>query len=89
MRFYDIKDINHPIVVHINTQKGKGYKIAEENKENWHWCMPFDVETGKTKVTFEGENYEDLTADYLLDKMKKDSKVVTREFDTCINSKLI
>lgn len=75
--FYDIKDINHPIVVHINTQKGKGYQIAEENKENWHWCMPFDIETGKPKVTFEGENYGDLTADYLLYKMKKDSKVVT------------
>lgn len=74
--FYDIKDINHPIVVHINTQKGKGYQIAEENKENWHWCMPFDIETGKSKVTFEGENYGDLTADYLLYKMKKDSKVV-------------
>ena len=74
--FYDIKDINHPIVVHINTQKGKGYKIAEENKENWHWCMPFDIETGKPKVTFEGENYGDLTADYLLYMMKKDSKVV-------------
>lgn len=74
--FYDIKDINHPIVVHINTQKGKGYRIAEENKENWHWCMPFDIETGKPKVTFEGENYGDLTADYLLYKMKKDSKVV-------------
>lgn len=74
--FYDIKDINHPIVVHINTQKGKGYQIAEENKENWHWCMPFDMETGKPKVTFEGENYGDLTADYLLYKMKKDSKVV-------------
>lgn len=74
--FYDKKDINHPIVVHINTQKGKGYQIAEENKENWHWCMPFDIETGKPKVTFEGENYGDLTADYLLYKMKKDSKVV-------------
>ncbi len=74
--FYDIKDINHPIVVHINTQKGKGYQIAEENKENWHWCMPFDIETGKPKVTFKGENYGDLTADYLLYKMKKDSKVV-------------
>lgn len=74
--FYDIKDINHPIVVHINTQKGKGYQIAEENKENWHWCMPFDIETGNPKVTFEGENYGDLTADYLLYKMKKDSKVV-------------
>lgn len=75
--FYDIKDIDHPIVVHINTQKGKGYQIAEENKENWHWCMPFDVETGKPKVTFKGEDYGNLTADYLLDKMKKDSKVVT------------
>ena len=75
--FYDVKDIDHPIVVHINTQKGKGYKIAEEDKENWHWCMPFDVETGKPKVTFEGEDYGNLTADYLLDKMKKDSKVVT------------
>lgn len=74
--FYDIKDINHPIVVHINTQKGKGYQIAEENKEIWHWCMPFDIETGKPKVIFEGENYGDLTADYLLDKMKKDAKVV-------------
>lgn len=39
--------------------------------------MPFDVETGKPKVTFEGEDYGNLTADYLLDKMKKDSKVVT------------
>ena len=75
--FYDIKDIDHPIVVHINTQKGKGYQIAEENKENWHWCMPFDVETGRPKVTFEGEDYGNLTADYLLDKMKKDSKIVT------------
>lgn len=75
--FYDIKDIDHPIVVHINTQKGKGYQIAEENKENWHWCMPFDVETGRPKVTFKGEDYGNLTADYLLDKMKKDSKVVT------------
>lgn len=74
--FYDIKDIDHPIVVHINTQKGKGYQIAEENKENWHWCMPFDIETGKPKVTFEGEDYGDLTADYLLNKMKKDPKVV-------------
>ena len=45
--FEKVKDIDHPIVVHINTLKGKGYKIAEENKEMWHWCMPFDKETGK------------------------------------------
>lgn len=75
--FKKVKDIDHPIVVHINTQKGKGYKIAEEHKENWHWCMPFDIETGKSKINFDGEDYGTLTADYLLEKMKKDKKVVT------------
>ena len=74
--FSKIKDIDHPIVVHINTQKGKGYKLAEENKENWHWTMPFDIETGKSKFTFDGEDYGDLTGKYLLEKMKKDPKVV-------------
>ena len=74
--FENVKDINHPIVVHINTQKGKGYKIAEENKEPWHWTMPFDIETGKTKFNFSGEDYGTLTANYLLEKMKKDEKVV-------------
>ena len=74
--FSKVKDIDHPIVVHINTQKGKGYKLAEENKENWHWTMPFDIETGKSKFTFDGEDYGDLTGKYLLEKMKKDPKVV-------------
>ena len=74
--FKKVKDINHPIVVHLNTQKGKGYKIAEENKENWHWCMPFDIETGKTTFNFTGEDYGTLTANYLLEKMKKDKSVV-------------
>ena len=74
--FKKIKDIDHPIVVHINTMKGKGYKFAEDDKENWHWTMPFDIETGKVKMTFDGENYGDLTGKYLLDKMKNDKKVV-------------
>lgn len=75
--FREVKDIAHPIVVHINTQKGKGYKLAEQNKEDWHWCMPFDVETGKPTGTFEGENYETITCDYLMEKMKNDAKVTT------------
>ena len=74
--FKKVKDIDHPIVVHINTEKGKGYKFAEENKENWHWTMPFDIETGKPTVSFDGEDYGDLTAKFLLNKMKKDEKVV-------------
>lgn len=75
--FKSVKDIDHPIVVHINTQKGKGYKFAEENKEDWHWCMPFDIETGKSTLNFSGEDYGTLTADFLLKKMKNDPTVVT------------
>ncbi len=75
--FERVKDIDHPIVVHMNTLKGKGYKIAEENKENWHWCMPFDKETGRYKESSDGESYASLTCDYMMEKMKKDRSVVT------------
>ncbi len=71
----EVKDIDHPVVVHIVTQKGKGYPIAEKDKENWHWCMPFDIKTGKPKFTSNGEDYGTLTADFLLEKMKKDPTV--------------
>lgn len=75
--FKVVKDSEKPVVVHICTEKGLGYKLAEENKENWHWCMPFDLETGECKIDFSGmESYDDLTVSYLLDKMKKDSAVV-------------
>ena len=74
--FKEVKDIDHPIVVHINTLKGKGYQIAEENKENWHWCMPFNQETGLPLHQMSGEDYGNLTCDYLLKKMKEDQKVV-------------
>lgn len=74
--FKQVKDSTYPVVVHICTQKGKGYAPAEQDKETWHWCMPFDPETGKPLMTFEGEDYSELTAQYLLEKMKKDPAVV-------------
>lgn len=74
--FKKIKDIDHPIVVHINTVKGKGYKLAEENREEWHWSMPFDRETGRYTFDMSGESYEEITSNYLLEKMKQDDKVV-------------
>lgn len=73
--FENVKDSNKPVVVHIVTQKGKGYAPAEENKEGWHFCMPFDLETGKAKYTFDGESYASVTAEYLLKKMKQDNSV--------------
>lgn len=45
-----VKDTKVPVVVHVCTQKGKGYKPAEENSENWHWARPFDKETGKIRM---------------------------------------
>ena len=75
--FEQVKDSTYPVVVHICTQKGKGYKIAEENKENWHYCGPFNLETGKSDMSQDGgEDYSSKTADILLKKMKEDKTVV-------------
>ncbi len=74
--FEKVKDSDHPVVVHINTLKGKGLKYAEENKEKWHYGAPFDIETGEAKFKFEGEDYSDLTARYLLEKMPSHPQLV-------------
>lgn len=75
--FNKVKDIEHPIVVHIHTEKGLGYKIAEENKEAWHWCMPFNRKTGLSTIDFgDGEDYTSITADYIVKKVKKDKDVL-------------
>lgn len=74
--FQEVKGIDHPIVVHIHTEKGKGYAPAEQNKEPWHWSMPFNIETGKPKVEGGGEDYGNMTAEYLLEEMKKDKHLV-------------
>lgn len=73
--FQAVKDTDHPVVVHINTVKGKGYKPAEEDKEEFHYTMPFDKATGKPLHPSEGENYADLTAEHLLQKMQNDPMV--------------
>ena len=74
--FEEVKDINHPIVLHVVTQKGKGYAIAEQNKEKFHWTMPFDLETGKLKVKDNGPTYVGTIANYLMEQIKVDPTVV-------------
>ncbi len=74
--FRQVKDTDKPVVVHINTLKGKGLKFAEENKEKWHYGAPFDVETGEAKLKSEGEDYGDLTARCLLEKMPSHPQLV-------------
>lgn len=75
--FTKVKDTPHPTVVHIHTQKGKGYAPAEADCEEFHWEMPFDLSTGKPKAIFSNmEDYHDLTGKFLLEKMKEDKTLV-------------
>lgn len=73
--FSKVKDTSHPVVVHICTQKGKGYSFAEEYPEGWHYHAPFDLETGQKKGGGFGENYGFTLRDFLLKKMEKDPSI--------------
>lgn len=53
--FESVKDIDHPVVLHIHTIKGKGLKYAEENREQWHAGGPFNVEDGSPKITIKND----------------------------------
>lgn len=72
-----VKDAKKPVVLHIVTEKGKGFAPAEQHKEEWHWCMPFDRETGKPLMSTEGESWESITTDFMLERMKRDPAVCT------------
>ena len=74
--FERVKDTNHPVVIHCCTQKGKGYKFAEIEKEKWHWARPFNIETGEYIGGVPKENYGALVAEHLLEKMQKDKDLV-------------
>lgn len=73
--FERVKDNKNPVVVHMVTEKGKGYSLAEKHKEDWHWHMPFDIETCISPYTDAGEDYSSLTANYLLQRMKADNTI--------------
>lgn len=79
--FRAVKDIDHPVVVHINTMKGMGLPVAEADKESFHFSGPFDLKSGaplhEDNPVTEPEDYSDLFAKDMLQKMKADSKVVT------------
>ncbi|MCC8070587.1 MAG: 1-deoxy-D-xylulose-5-phosphate synthase [Bacteroidales bacterium] len=71
--FSAVKDINHPVVVHIATEKGHGYLPAVENKEAFHYGPPFELLTGKPIIgepsPAEEKDYGDVTTDILLGEM--------------------
>lgn len=74
--FRSVKDTNKPTVVHIHTEKGHGFTPAVENKEAWHYGMPFNKEDGSRPERPTTESYEQLLSDWLLKEMKQDKTLV-------------
>ncbi|MBE7707723.1 MAG: 1-deoxy-D-xylulose-5-phosphate synthase [Cyanobacteria bacterium SIG27] len=72
--FKKIKDIKHPLVVHLVTEKGHGLAQAVDNKEKFHWVMPNVLD--ETPAIAQNEDYTTITVDYFLNKAKNDSSFV-------------
>ena len=73
--FSAVRDSEKPVVVHIHTQKGKGYKFAEENRETWHYRMPFDIETGALKQPYT-DPFQAATVDFVKTEAKTNPNFV-------------
>ena len=74
--FRQVKGTDHPVVVHIHTEKGHGYAPAVADKEHWHWSMPFDIATGQLKPMPAREYMPALLGQWLREEIKRDNKLV-------------
>lgn len=73
--FRQVKDSPVPVVVHINTQKGMGYRPAEAHQENFHFTAPFDIPTGSPLKISEAPDSSDVFYETISPLMKADKKV--------------
>lgn len=69
------KQVEAPVLIHVLTKKGKGYKIAEENPDKFHATPPFDIETGKPKKE-KKPDYSKVFGEKIVEMAKKDSRIV-------------
>lgn len=74
--FKKVKDADHPVLLHIHTIKGKGFKPAEENRASYHSGGPFDLETGKYLNGNFRDAYIDYSSKIIIDGIKKNDKVI-------------
>jgi len=66
-----------PVLVHVHTQKGRGYPHAEDDAERYHGVTPFDIETGEPiESGGGGQAYTDIFADALLELAAEDERIV-------------
>ncbi|CDE56791.1 putative 1-deoxy-D-xylulose-5-phosphate synthase [Prevotella sp. CAG:873] len=74
--FESVKGTKRPTVVHIHTEKGHGFAPAVEDKETWHWSMPFNIADGSLLNPPTGESYDRLFSDWMLREMKRDKTLI-------------
>lgn len=74
--FESVKDSKEPIVLHVHTEKGHGYTPAVANKERFHWQMPFELETGNSKISSAGKSYDSVILDVLTEKIEAKQPIV-------------
>ena len=74
--FKRVKGTQRPAVVHIHTEKGHGFAPAVEDKETWHWSMPFNITDGSLLNPPTGESYDRLFSDWMLREMKRDKTLI-------------
>ena len=70
-----VKEIDGPVLLHILTQKGKGYALAEESPTKYHGVGPFNLESGEMKVSSKN-SYSKVFGKALINCAKKDKNIV-------------
>ncbi len=74
--FKKVKDVNHPVIVHIHTLKGKGLEAAVENKEAYHYIAPGTLDENNDANKPKVETYNSITTSYILEKQKIDPSIL-------------
>lgn len=67
--FESVKDVDHPVVLHVNTLKGKGYEPAEKHKMEFHWHTPWNLATGESATVDAPKGYADVVLDVLEEEL--------------------
>ena len=70
------KELKKPVIVHVQTLKGKGYQIAEGKEEKWHGVGPFDLDSGNASKKSSSKSATQIYSEALLHLAKHDEKIV-------------
>lgn len=74
--FQKVKDINHPVVLHVKTLKGRGLTVAEQNKEAFHWVLPGILDEKSAHQDEAQEDYNSVTNEFIKRKAKENSSLI-------------